>query len=120
MSLPDMPRPYWVGVTLQAQEQIREIARYIAVELATPNTALRIIDMLDGAFLSLSNLPHRIALTEEEPWRSYGIHKMYVKCFFVYFWIDEEASRVHVTAVIYGKRNQEQLLSRMSMDEDRL
>lgn len=45
-------------------------------------------------------------MTEEEPWHSYNVHKMTVKNFLVYFWIDEDARKVQVIAVIYNKRDQ--------------
>ena len=56
--------------------------------------------------MSLARMPKRVALTEEEPWRSYGVHKMAVKNFLVYFWIDDKRNEVHVIAVIYGRRDQ--------------
>lgn len=64
----------------------------------------------------LSKFPQRIALTEEEPWHSYGIRKIPVKNFLVYFWIDEDHLKVQVTAVVYGKRDQVHQLSQMDMD----
>ena len=54
-------------------------------------------------------------LTEEEPWHSQGIHKMIVKNFLVYFWIDTDHLRVWVTAVVYGRRNQRSQLEQMEM-----
>jgi len=51
-------------------------------------------------------MPGRIASADDEPWRSYGVHKMSVKNFLVYFWIDEASKRVQITAVIYGRRDQ--------------
>lgn len=108
---------YFVKVTTQAEEQMREIVRYIASELRAPNTALHLIDTLEDAISSLSQFPQRIALTEEEPWHNYGIHKMPVKNFLIYFWIDEENGKVQVTAVIYGKRDQIKQLSQMDMEQ---
>lgn len=51
-------------------------------------------------------MPERIKLTEEEPWRSEGIHRMRVRNYYVYFWIDDENDRVQVTSVIYVARDQ--------------
>ena len=55
-------------------------------------------------------------MTEEEPWRSSGVHKMPVKSFFIYFWIDEGNGKVQITAVIYGRRDQLKQLSQMDME----
>lgn len=52
---------------------------------------------------------------EEEPWRGYGVHKMPVKNFLVYFWVNEELKEVHITAVIYGRRDQFEQLKQMDI-----
>ena len=116
-----MPEQYSVEITAFAQEQMREAVRYIAVELQSPEAAFHWLDTLEAAAASLERLPNRIALTEEEPWRSQGVHKMPVKNFLIYFWIDETAKRVQITAVIYGKRDQvQQLLHIDTNHEDSL
>ena len=107
---------YAIKITHQAQEQMREIASYISEELKAPDAALHLLDILENAITSLAQMPQRIALTEEEPWRSNGIHKMPVKNFLVYFWIDEENTRVQVTAIVYVKRNQIRQLSNMEIE----
>jgi toxin ParE1/3/4 len=109
-------KAYAVKITAQAEEQLQEIIRYIASELKAPKAALRLLEEIESAISSLSQFPQRVALTEEEPWHSYGAHKMPVKNFLIYFWIDEESSKVQVTAVIYGKRHQIQQLSQMDME----
>lgn len=109
-------RTYKVKITLQAQEQMKEIVHYVASELKAPDAALHLLDSLEEAITSLSYMPGRIALTEEEPWKSNGIHRMPVKNFLVYFWIDEENYRVQVTAIIYEKRDQVRQLSQMDME----
>ena len=114
-----MPEQYSVEITAFAQKQMQEVVRYIAAELQSPEAAIRFLDTLEAAAASLERLPNRIALTQEEPWRSHGVHKMPVKSFLVYFWIDEAAKRVQITAVIYGKRDQmQQLLNIDTNDED--
>lgn len=71
------------------------------------------MDTLEDAISSLTEFPQRIALTEEEPWHSYGFRKMPVKSFLVYFWVDEDHLKVQVTAVVYGKRDQIRQLSHL-------
>lgn len=61
-------------------------------------------------------MPERIKLTEEEPWHSKGIHRMRVKNYYVYFWIDEDNSKVQIIAVIYVARNQAAQLELMKIE----
>lgn len=74
-------RTYLVKITAQADEQLQEIIKYIASELKAPKAALRLLDDMERSILSLSQLPHRVALIEEEPRHNYGIRKMPEKTF---------------------------------------
>ena len=110
-----MPERYTVRITQPAQQQLREIADYIRFTLQAPNTAIKMLDMLAEEILSLDQFPNRVPLTEEEPWHSQGVHKLPVKNFLVYFWVDEETKQVHVIGVIYGRRDQRHQLSNMDV-----
>lgn len=107
---------YSVKVTAQAQIQMREIAQYISYELKNHDAAMNLLDTLEKAISSLSQFPQKVALTDEEPWHSLGVHRMPVKNYLVYFWIDEENFKVQVTAVIFNKRNQDSQLSKMDWE----
>lgn len=107
---------YTVKITTQAEEQLQEIVDYVASELKAPKAALRLLNEMERSISSLSQFPQRVALTEEEPWRTCGVRRMHVKNFLIYFWIDGEKSKVQVTAVIYGKREQLKQLSKMDLE----
>ena len=111
-----MTNIYTIEITAQAEEQMQEITHYIAFELKAPDAALHLLDELEDFFLSLSEFPQRIPLTDEKPWRTSGIHRLPIKNFLVYFWIDEKNMKVKVTAVIYAKRDQIRQLSQMDME----
>ena len=111
-----MDKTYNVKITTQAEDQIQEIIHYITHELKAPDAALHLLDTLENSFMSLAHFPQRVALVEEEPWRNNGIHRLPVKNFLVYFWIDEDNMNVQVTAVIYEKRDQLRQLSQMDME----
>lgn len=110
-----MDNAYVVKVTSQAEEQIQEIIHYITYELKAPDAALHLLDALEESFISLSHFPQRVALINEEPWYTKGIHRLAVKNFLVYFWIDEDNMKIQITAVIYEKRDQLRQLSQMDM-----
>ena len=105
---------YRVTLTPQAIEQIHQTALYIAQTLQEPQTAKHWTDLLYKEIAGLNFMPSRYPLTDEEPWRTNGIHKMPVKNFLVYYLIDEENKSVSVTAVIYGRRDQLTALTNMT------
>lgn len=108
---------YEVKLTPQAVEQIQETVSYISHILLEPEIARRWADLLQQEISSLNSMPARFPLIEEEPWHNYGIRKMTVKNFLVYYWIDEEKKAVTVTAVIYGRRDQLAALLDMPLRE---
>ena len=107
---------YEVKITPYALHQMQEIVHYISAALQSPENAERWLNTIKGELSSLSSMPARIPLTAEEPWHSQGIHKMVVKNYLVYFWIDDDNSCVWVTAVVYGRRDQRQQLEQMELD----
>lgn len=104
---------YEVKITPQASAQMLEIFSYISGTLKEPVAAERLLQELQKSILSLDTMPKRVALVEEEPWRGYGVHKMPVKNFLVYFWINDELKEVHIIAVIYGRRDQLEQLGKI-------
>lgn len=112
-----IPEQYQVSITEPAREQLWEIRNYIANTLQNPTAAKRVLELLSKNILSLSESPQRVMLTPEEPWKSKGIHRMPVKEYLIYFWIDEENKVVHIIAVVYARRDQKLFLSRTSFDD---
>ena len=110
-----MGKTYNVKITSQAEEQIQEIIHYLTNDLKAPDAALHLLGTLEDSFTSLTHVPQRIALVDEEPWHTNGIHRLPVKNFLVYFWIDEDKMTVQIAAIIYEKRDQLHQLSQMDM-----
>lgn len=107
---------YTVKITRRARQQMRELAEYVDNTFQAPGSALRLLDMLEEKVLSLSTFPARAAPVDEEPWRSLGIRKLTVKKYLIYFWIDEDARKVQVTAITHSKQNQPQHLEEMELE----
>lgn len=108
-------KTYSVSITDYAQMQLKDIAKYIKYELQSPQAASAFLTVMEKSISSLSSMPNRISLEESEPWRSLGIHKMPVKNYLIYFLVKEDCSEVHITAIIYNKREQKQQLLKMEL-----
>lgn len=107
---------YTVKITRQAQQQIREMAQYIERAFQAPNSALRLIDLLEEKILSLSAFPARAPLVDEEPWHGLGIRKLLVKQYLIYFWINEDARQVQIVAVTHSMQDQSRQLLEMDLE----
>lgn len=110
-----MADTYRVRVTAYAKEQLNGISDYILDEYKSPTTARNISKRLRDAIKSLSFMPSRIAFVDEEPWSSYGIHKMVEGNYLIYFWIDENSRMVIVTGIVNVRMEQSPQLERMDL-----
>lgn len=110
-----MPGKFKVYITRYAYSQLKEIRQYIAEELFIPDTAKKLLLNIREAIGSLQSMPFRHQLVDEEPWKTEGVRRVIVKNFYVYYWTNEEKEEVHVTAVVYGRRDQVKQLEEMDM-----
>lgn len=95
-----------------------QIVDYISNELFAPEAAIQLLDKLENSIMALEEFPERFQLIDEEPWRSERVRKIVVNNFLVYYWINPQERKVHVTAVIYAKRDQLKQLKLMNMDDE--
>lgn len=104
---------YEVRITDYALNQMQETVNYISFQLASPTVARKWLDEMKKRIASLSQMPKRIKLVNEEPWHSEGIRKMIVSNYFVYFFVDDTLSVVWVTAVVYSGMEQDSQLKKI-------
>ena len=52
-------------------------------------------------------------MVSDEPWHRLKIRKMVVQKFIVYFWVDDTSYTVFVMAVVYARRDQETVRSKI-------
>lgn len=104
---------YRVKLTDQAIEQMAETVRYISKVLLVPDVANQWASRIENEIASLHSMPGRYPLTEEEPWHSEGVHKMPIENFLAYYWVDDANGIVWVTAIVYGRRDQLNVLRNM-------
>ena len=112
-----MSEVYKIIILPEAQKDMRSIALYIAREFAAPETALNLEDEFQKEINSLAEMPKRIKLVDEQPWRDAGIRKTRVKNYYIYFLVDDDKMTVKVNAVIYAGRDQTKQMSERNMGE---
>lgn len=89
-----------------AKADIAEIGDYITKTLLAPETARTFLRSLVKEIDSLSQMPARIRPIDRKPWNTYGIRRLLVKNFYIYYTIDEDKRHVYVLNIIYSKRDQ--------------
>lgn len=104
---------YKVKLTDHAVAQLQEAVIYISKVLQASTVAKHWAARIKKELASLSTMPARYPLTEEDPWHTEGVHKMSVENFLVYYWIDEAKKIVWITAIVYARRDQLRVLREM-------
>ncbi|MFB5267407.1 type II toxin-antitoxin system RelE/ParE family toxin [Paenibacillus enshidis] len=101
---------YNIFITEPAEHDLREIAKYIALELKEPATAQKWIAKISSAILELEKSPFRYALVKDGRLASQGIRMLLVEKYIVFYVIDETNSSVTVIRILYGKREWNRIL----------
>ena len=103
----EQKKQYEVKITEYAEQSMREIGMYIAVDLRAPETAVKVLRSFQVGVAGLSNMPQRVHLTPEEPWHSLGVRRLRIKNYYAYLWVDEVKHKVQIMDFVYVGRDQE-------------
>lgn len=95
---------YNVIIESSAEKDLYGILTYISETLLEPAFAKRIYLSINKQILSLSSMPLRYALIDEEPYRSMGIRKIPVENYIAFYIVDESRKTVHVFRILYNRR----------------
>lgn len=96
---------YRVDISEPAENDLKDIVRYIASQLSAPISALRMMELLEEAMADLSDMPQRCPLVADERLAQMGYRKLTVRNYLVFFSIDEKNKVVDVERILYGRRD---------------
>jgi toxin ParE1/3/4 len=94
---------YTVILGDQAREDLRGIYEYIAFALVEPVIALKLRNRIVDGLNSLSEMPGRYPLYQEEPWKSRGLRRINIGNYSGFYLIQENT--VLVIRILYGGRD---------------
>lgn len=96
---------YRVDVSEPAEHDLKNIVRYISSQLSAPISALHMMDLLEKAMLSLSNIPHRCSFVTDKRLSQLGYRTLVVKNYVIFFSIDEKNKIVDIERILYQRRD---------------
>ena len=106
---------YEIIVTPDAEADLWELHDHIANTLLAPDTAVEYVNSIEKIIATLSEMPQRIKLLDDEPWNSRGVRKVPAENFYIYFRIADDQNRVYILNVIYCKRDQLKALTNIKV-----
>lgn len=101
---------YRVDVSEPAENDLRDIVRYISAQLSAPMTALKMMDTIEEAITGLAVMPQKCPPVNDERLAMLGYRKLLVKNYIVFFTIDEKPKVVDVERILYARRDWNHIL----------
>lgn len=102
---------YSIVLTRQAQTDLKEIFKYISVELQSHKNATAQLDRLEKAIMSLDEMPERFRVYDNDKWRARNLRIMPVDNYLVFYIPNRADHTVTVLRVMYGGRDIDNQLS---------
>lgn len=96
---------YRVMLTPRAQTDLREIFKYIAVDLQSVQNASGQLERLEKAIASLDQMPERFRVYDKPKWHERNLRIMSVDNYLVFYIPDHNRKTVTVLRIMYGGRN---------------
>lgn len=96
---------YRVDLSEPAENDLRDIVRYISSQLDAPVTALKMMDIIEQAISGLSSMPQKCPPVTDERLAAMGYRKLIVKNYIAFFTIDERNKVVDVERILYARRD---------------
>lgn len=96
---------YRVDVSESAENDLKEIVRYITAQLSAPISALSMIELFEEALAGLADMPQRYPFVADERLEQLGHRKLLLKNYVVFYTIDESHKVVDIERILYGRRD---------------
>lgn len=97
-------------ISKSAAADIEEIVDYIAINLQEPAIALKQIDRIKGAMMSLQTMPESHSVVFDKHLASKGIRLLLIDNYLAFYTANKSTAAVNIVRVLYGRRAWETLL----------
>ena len=101
---------YEVSMTEPAEDDLRDIAKYISAQLNAPTTALNTIQTIKTAIAKLETMALAYPLVRDDRLAALGYRLLSVKNYIVFYIANEKDKEVDVDRILYGRRDWRNLL----------
>jgi len=96
---------YSIEITEPAENDIKDAMKYIAEQLLNPLAADKLINDVEYAINSLSDMPQRHALLSDGDLARLGFRFMPVNNYLVFYSVRDEKNTVVIQRFLYGRRD---------------
>ena len=101
---------YRVDISEPAEDDLRDIIRYISSQLDAPITAMKMLETIEEALSKLSDMPERCPIVRDERLAAMGYRRLEIKNYAAFFTVNEKDKVVDVERILYARRDWASLL----------
>ena len=101
---------YRVDISEPAEEDLRDIVRYISSQLDAPITAMNMLETIENALAKLSEMPERCPKVRDERLAAIGYRRLEIKNYTAFFTVNKKDKVVDVERILYARREWANLL----------
>ena len=101
---------YKIYVSSDAKQDLLSIRSYIDKVCQSGVTSQKLMVSIDKAIFGLDENPHRCPKISNETIKKYGVRKLIIKNYIIFFRIDDKTKNVQILRVLYARRNWEKLV----------
>jgi len=94
-----------VDLSEPAENDLRDIVKYISAQLDAPLTALKTMGVIEEALGTLTDMPQRCPLAADEYLAAMGYRKLIIKNYVAFFTVDEKKKVVDVERILFARRD---------------
>jgi plasmid stabilization system protein ParE len=91
---------YRVDISEPAEDDLRDIVRYISSQLDAPLTAMNMLEAIEDALSKLSDMPYRCPIVRDERLAAMGYRRLEIKNYTVFYSINEKDKVIDVELLI--------------------
>lgn len=96
---------YRVNITEPAENDLREITRYISSQLNAPTTALNMMQTIKEFIATLTTSPLAYPLVRDERLAAIGYRPLLIKNYIASYVVNKKEKVVDVDRILYGRRD---------------
>ena len=101
---------YKIYVSSDAKQDLLSIRSYIDKVCQSSVTSQKLMVSIDKALFRLDANPHRCPKISNGTIKKYGVRKLIIKNYIIFFRIDDKTKNVQILRVLYARRNWEKLV----------
>jgi len=101
---------YKIHLTASAENDLRDIVRYISSQLNAPITALNMLLTIQEAIAKLETTALAHPLVRDDRLAALGYRLLVVKSYIAFYVVNEKEKSLDIDRILYGRRDWQRIL----------